>query len=198
MSVLIFFVGVWAVFAIWGFRQKMGSVIALGGGFVVGCLSLVPVILGGKYLDQHYGPGVQAQQHDGRISQAVVLAGLGDFAPELEPAPPVNGRERALGKTGSGSTGLLEISGKALDHEVEKATLAFPAVLNDKAVTATNVQMAARYVQALFPEWVEPKVWLESNALTSAEDKTVEREGRRITVKLSQELNMWLLTVEKI
>lgn len=193
------FVCVWVVLGFWAASRKWHDSIAWGATFVVSLF----IVSGGAQLIERYGTwkqhqSAQAQQHDGRINQARILAGLGEYAPELALAPADTGKARALGKTQGGSAGVLEVSGKALEVEVEKATLMFPAKLADQAIASANVQMATRYVQTLFPDWASPGTWLEDNALASAEAKTVEREGRRITVKLSSELNMWLLTVEKI
>lgn len=198
-QIFMVFICVWVVLGFWATSRKWHDAIAWGGTFVV---SLV-IVVGSVQLVDHYKAWekrqpAQAQQQKGQINQDQILIGLGDFAPALERGPTVDGRERALGKMRGGSVGLLEVSGKSLAHEVEKSTLAFPAVLQDKAIAATNMKMAARYVQTLFPEWVSPETWLASNALTTVDTKTIEREGRRITVTLSQELNMWFLTVDKI
>lgn len=193
------FVLVWCVLGFWATSRKWPDLVAWGGGFVLSLLIIVGVFrLADSYTAyQKAHPRAESRQ-DAAINQARILDGLGAFAPALKSAPSADGRARALGKTQGGSSGLLEISGRSLEAEVEKATLAFPVKLDDDRVNALNLQMATRYIHALFPEWVSPETWLESNALTSKETKTVEREGRRITVKHSQELGLWFLTVEKL
>jgi hypothetical protein len=191
------FVLIWFGIGMWATTRKLPDIVAWGGGAALSLLITVGLfqLVGGYSAHQ----AIQAEQRqDGTISKSHLLKGMGDFAPVLGPAPTADGRARALGKTQGGSIGILEVSGKALDVDVEKATLTFMAVLNDDQAMAANLRMATQYVQTLFPEWVTPGTWLESNALTSPETKTVAREGRRITVTLSKELNMWFLVVEKV
>lgn len=200
MVILIAFFVVWCVFAVWAMRRKMGATTALGGGFIT-AIVMVLILSGGYALTKHfnkYQSENAEKQQDGALNKARILAGMGEFAPVLEPAPASDGRSRALGKTQGGSTGILEITGRSLDAEVEKATLAIPAKLSDDHVQARNLQMATRYIHTLFPEWESPETWLESNLLASTDTKTVEREGRRITAKHSKELSLWFLTVERI
>ncbi|WP_300656253.1 hypothetical protein [Pseudomonas sp.] len=200
MTILIVFFLTWGVSALWARSRKMSATIAWGGGFIT-ALVMTLIVSGGYSLAERYRTYQAAQienQQDGALNKARILAGMGEFAPVLEPAPAAEGRSRALGKTQGGSTGILEITGQSIDVEVEKATLAIPARLNDEQVQARNLQMATRYIHTLFPEWVSPETWLESNALASTETKVVEREGRRITAKHSKELSLWFLTVEKI
>lgn len=194
---LIAFVVLWVALGLWAKSQKWSAVIAWGGSLVV---ALFIVGVGGKVASSYsaYQQAEVAGQAPGTIGKERLLAGLGQFAPRLEAAPAADGRARELGKTQGGSIGALEVSGSSLESDVEKATLIFSAGLKDEKINALNRQMAIRYVQTLFPEWVSPDIWLESNALTTQETKTVEREGRRITVTLSNELSSWLLTVEKI
>lgn len=200
MTILIVFSLVWGVSALWALHRKMSATIAWGGGFIT-ALVMALMVSGGYSLTERYKTYQAAQienQQGGALNKARILAGMGEFAPVLESAPTTEGRSRALGKTQGGSTGILEITGQSLDIEVEKATLAIPANLDDDKIQARNLQMATRYIHTLFPEWVSPETWIENNALANTETKVIEREGRRITARHSEELSLWLLTVEKI
>ncbi|MCY1513860.1 hypothetical protein D9M68_483810 [compost metagenome] len=48
--VLTVFLTTWAAVAAWGFAKRTGATIALGGGFLAGCLTLVAVVAGSKLL----------------------------------------------------------------------------------------------------------------------------------------------------
>ncbi len=199
MTFLIFFFAVWFVVAVLANRKKLSVTIAIGGGFITAVIA-ASVVSGGYLLTERYiafESRLDEQQRQGAVSKSQLLTELREFAPVLEAAPASEGRSRELGKTQGGSAGILEISGTS-DVEIEKVTLALSIGLKDDAVRARNLEMATRYVHALFPEWVSPESWLEGQAISSTEPQVVEREGRRITAKHSDELSLLFLTVEKI
>lgn len=199
MTFLIFFLAIWFVVALFAKRKKLSATIAIGGGFITAVIA-ASVVSGGYLLADRYlayqSESVEKQQA-GALSKPQLLAELGEFAPVLEAAPARENRSRELGKTQGGSLGMLEISGTS-SVEIDKATLAISTGLKDDAIRARNLEMATRYVHALFPEWVSPESWLEGQALSSSEPLVIEREGRRITAKRSDELSLLYLTVEKI
>jgi hypothetical protein len=199
MTFLIFFFAVWFAVALLAKRKKLSATIAFGGGFITAVIA-ASVVSGGYLLAERYiayqSESVEKQQV-GALSKTQLLVKLGEFAPVLEAAPTSEGRARELGKTQGGSLGILEISGTS-DVEIEKVTLAMSTGLKDDAIRARNLEMATRYVHALFPEWVSPEIWLDGQAISSSEPLIVEREGRRMTAKHSDELSLLFLTVEKI
>ncbi|MCQ4310896.1 hypothetical protein NAV33_03140 [Pseudomonas stutzeri] len=198
MIFLIIFLAVWFVVALFAKRRRLSATIAIGGGFITAVIA-TSVVSGGYLLTERYAKYQSTafeKQRGGALSKSKLLAELGEFAPVLKAAPADKGELRELGKTQGGSTGILEISGTS--DVVEKATLAFSADLNDEQIRARNLEMATRYVHALFPEWNSPEAWLAGLADAGTETQVIEREGRRLIAKHSNELSLWFLTVEKL
>lgn len=190
---LFFFGTSWVAFALWARRRNFGGVIAWGGGFIVGCLALIPLgLLAMKYDNwkqnqtvQHAPatPGAVASVIQGEglgVSHDLLLAALGPYAPHLKPAPTTpDGRTRLLGQTQGGSAAILEISGKALSQAVEKATLNVAATQDDKQ-NGVNALLLGRYLDALFPEWPDRAGWAV-NAIQAGSKESIEVAGKRIT-----------------
>lgn len=210
MMVLIFFGVVWLLVALEAFRRKIGAVIAVGGGFIVACLSLIPIIAGGKYLDDNYGPKAEqvvqqapaapAEQTRGLgLSYDHLMMSMGPFAPEMKPGPTTqDGRTRLVGSTAGGSNGVLEVSGKSLSKDVEKATLLF-IFSPDEQASLANTEMTLRYISAVFPEWPsqERYDWL-IQVFRNFEGAIVARDGKRLESKVSKQTGMFSFTVTPI
>lgn len=208
MALLIFFVVVWVLFALWAFRCKLGGIVAVAGGFFVGCLSLVPIIVGGKYLDEKYGPKadqVVQQVTAAPFDQVIQAKGLGvgydhliaainPYTPDLKPAPTTNGSTRLLGRTGGGTAGILEVSGKALYESVEKATLSV-VISNDDTMNGANSQLLGRFLAVIFPDWTAREDWAVK-AIQGGEKVSVQREGKRLTFIPVSEMQMLMFTAE--
>lgn len=210
MMVLVFSMVVWVLVALEGFRRKTGVVIAVGGGFIVACLSLIPVAYMGKYLDEsssrkaahavQQSPVTPAVQSKGLgIGYDKLIAALGPYAPDLKPAPTTSdGRARLLGQTQGGSAAIMEVSGKALSQAVEKATLNIAAT-QDARQNNVNAQLLGLYLDALFPEWPGRAEWAV-NAIKSDNKDSFEVAGKRITFRptVIAETKMLMFTAESI
>lgn len=188
MMVLVFFGIVWLFVALEGFRRKTGAVIALGGGFIVACLSLMPIIYIGTFLEEEKAPQVVQQAPVAQVVQGKglgvdhdrMLAALGPYAPALKPAPTTpDGRTRLLGQTQGGSAAILEISGKALSQAVEKASLNVAATQDDQQ-NGVNALLLGRYLDVLFPEWAGRADWAVK-AIQADRKDSIEVAGKRIT-----------------
>lgn len=187
---------VWIGFALWAKHRQFSGTVAWGGGFVAGLSSVAAIAVVMSTITENQ-PDVLHEAAEKTISQANLIQGLHPFTPELEVAESTEEKTRAVGKTTGGSVGMLEVSGKALDRDIESATLAF-AMPDDNVVKENNVKMAGQFIRTLFPEWVEPEAWLTSNVLQHPEEQIVEREGRQVRVRYSNELSLWFMTVKKL
>jgi hypothetical protein len=209
MTILIAFVLVWCVFAIWAMRRKMGATIAWGGGFIVGCLAAIALTMIFVPLMRDDEKVVASEVSEKTevtppakglgLSYDQLMMSMGPFAPEMKPAPTTqDGRTRLLGTTAGGSNGVLEVSGKSLSRDVEKATLLF-IFSSDEQASLANTEMTMRYIAAVFPEWPsqERYDWM-LEVFRNFEGSSVSREGKKLESKVSKQTGMFTFTVTPI
>ncbi|MCQ4242397.1 hypothetical protein [Stutzerimonas stutzeri] len=208
MAIMIFFIVIWALVTLSAFRRKAGPVIAVGGGFIVGCLALIPIVVGGNYLDEKYGPEADQQTQHSLAAPATnskglginhdqLLAALGPFAPTLKPAPTTpDGRTRLVGRTGGDSAGVMDISGVELHQSVEKTTLSI-IVSTDDALNSVNANMLERFLSVLFPSWPERSEWAIKVVQAGNKD-SMEIDGKRITFIPAVEVQLLMFAVEPL